>query len=222
MHKIKVNGNITQSKLAVAVFAIAFICFLSVSIYIIFNSSDLDEKIDAGIAILGILALFLPFYLSYTKEEQVSDLFANQSSLTLLYRYKNKVRQREISKEDIKKFKATYSNFKVSVEIALNSGESIYFDSTSNSPLSTCPYQLILDLIKIKKDLPNFSYVVVDKNPLPMQDIRHFEQLGKRLPMLNRYKLAFSKVPIGLTIFLLSTIAVLIYFSISLIINYPD
>ncbi len=95
MRKIKINGSITQSKLAIIIFAIAITALLIVSLYLLFSAhSDIDEKIDAGLAIFGVFALFIPVLYSYTKEEQVSDLLIDNNSLTLFYRYKNQVDKR--------------------------------------------------------------------------------------------------------------------------------
>lgn len=224
MRKIKINGSITQSKFAIIIFVVAISTLLLVSLYLLFSEhSDIDEKIDAGLAIFGIFALFIPVLYSYTKEEEVSDLLIGNNSLTLTYRYKNQVRQKIINKSDIKKFKATYAEFKTNITIELNNDdEDIYFESYSNNPLSTCPYQLLLDLIKIKADLPNFSYIIIDKNPLPQKDIKHFELYGKRLPLFTRYKIAFSKVPVIITIIFIILLVVMIYLCIQLVINYPN
>ncbi len=209
MTKIKV-----QSRIPAPVFillGIIFIVIIGFIIkYVLFDYSLSYSARNNSYELIFLLLFFLPilFKSSASKHEYVSELLISNNTLEIIYKVKNKVsRKEEIALDNIKGFKifavlnniqsgrTKVLNAQITTKIRLTNDKVIMFDNTNDTKLIGCPYQYILDILKVSSQIPNFSLKLTGNSEFDLANVNYFKLFGKKLPFIHCIKYQLKATP---------------------------
>ncbi|MBR2069522.1 MAG: hypothetical protein IJ877_07160 [Candidatus Gastranaerophilales bacterium] len=210
MRKIKVQTKL--SYLALILLTVLALAFGALVVYIIYFADFASSRSkNDGIELLIIIFAALPilFKSTISKDIYVSDILLFDDYLELIYKKNNKEAfKRKIFKNEIKEYSLVSdisiqkygSKSQVCVcitnnKITLNNGECIFFNHNSFTKLFGCPYQFLLDMLKVSKEIPNFKYRLKGDNEFAKKDVEHFIINGKRMSASAQFKYSMKKIP---------------------------
>lgn len=210
MTTIKVQRYYSAIFLLIAI--VALILTIGAGIYFLFYSdfnfsarsrSDIVELISV-IAFLAIPAIFS---MLFSKEMYLAEIVIHCDCIDLIYKIKGRVvNKKRIFKKDVENFniiakldrqyqgRSSYTSAKHILNIKTKN-EEIYELHDNKITFTSCPYQLILDLIKNQNKIPNFSYEISGSDIYAKKDVEYFIQHGKRMPFVQSLKFNLSTMP---------------------------
>ena len=230
MIKIRVQRHYSLF-LLIMLFVGSLVFIFGAIYFLIFSNFDFSTRTRSDLCeLIGLLAFVvfpLLFSIFSNKEKYVSEIYIFNESIEIIYKIKGKeVERKQILKKDIEKFdintklelkrqgRSSYTYTGNTVSIKTKNDEISFFNSSENTFFG-CPYQLILDLIKYRKEIPNFKYKVSGSNIFAKKDIEYFYEFEKRLPLKEKIKFLFSQISITGKIFLsISAILFVFYFGL--------
>ncbi len=216
MIKIKVQSRIPVF-VSVLLFTIAVVVIGFIIKYVLFDYSLSYSTRNNAWELIFLLLFFVPIFFnsSTSKDEYVSDLLISNNTLEIIYKVKNKVVEKErIALDNIKGFKISavlnnmqsgrtkVLNAQITTKIRLNNDEVIMFDNTGDTKLIGCPYQYILDILKVSSKIPNFSLKLTGNSEFDLAYVNYFKLFGKKLPFIHciKYQLKAIPKPIRITL----------------------
>lgn len=233
MKKIKV-----QSRISPFAFVLGFIIILAIVIFvakfIIFDHTLSYRTKSNGWELIFTLIFFVPFLFSSltNNQEYTSHILMSDDSLYLVYKIKNKITKTKIiALNEIEKFeieadlntvyysRSSYLKAKITTKISLLNNEIITFKNNENEiEFFRCPYQYVLDILKVSSKLPNFSLKLSGNQEFAKENINYFRRFGKKLPFCLAFKYQLKLMPkiakitlfIG-SIIMITSIGMLIY-----------
>lgn len=233
MKKIKV-----QSRISPFIFILGFIVILAIVIFvakfIIFDHTLSYRTKSNGWELIFTLIFFVPFLFGSltNNQEYTSHILMSDDSLYLVYKIKNKITKTKIiALNEIEKFeieadlntvyysRSSYLKAKITTKISLLNNEIITFKNNENEiEFFRCPYQYVLDILKVSSKLPNFSLKLSGNQEFAKENINYFRRFGKKLPFCLAFKYQLKLMPkiakitlfIG-SIIMITSIGMLIY-----------
>lgn len=238
MKKIKV-----QSRISPFIFILGFIIILAIVIFvakfIIFDNSLSYRTKSNGWELIFALIFFVPFLFGSltNNQEYTSHILMSDDSLYLIYKIKNKITKTKIiALNEIEKFeieadlntvyysRSSYLKAKITTKISLLNNEIITFKNNENEiEFFRCPYQYVLDILKVSSKLPNFSLKLSGNQEFAKENINYFRRFGKKLPFWFAIKYQFNSLPkSSKIIFFICTLFLIIPICMILYLNAPS
>ena len=187
MIKIKVNRYIPDRIEAF----LSIVTFLICAIFAIYlmttnNAPRLHYEIFIAVAPLCII-LFPP-----SRGNYVTDILIDEDFITIIRKKWKKLEIKKIERKKIKSF-FVHLLFKrestphesiyvceITIKIETYDENTEEFTEEFKSFGMSCPYRLLLDLIKVKNAIPNFSYKISSCDDYIEAEIKNFEKTGKK------------------------------------------
>lgn len=209
MIKLIVQRNYSIFNYIIVLIIILF--FAGVVSYFMYSSDiGIDAAIRTYILELLCIIIFLTipfiFFSINNRSVYVSDLLISEEYIELFYKIANKeVNNIRIWKKEIVSFNVSvkvsssrkgiypYIKSNIDVTISLVDGENVEFSILDNQVVLGCTYQFILDLLKYRTDIPNFSYNVTGTEEYAIEDIKYYDKYGCRLPFSKVYGINIQK-----------------------------
>ena len=216
MKKIKV-----QSKISYPVFILLVLIGIALCagvVYILFFCEFASSRTKGdGSALLSMIVFMFPIFFKslLSKETYLSELLVFDDYIELVYKKQNKiVTTKKIFKSEIQKFslnaglvtqrvgKGTICICTSSTSIKLKNDKDVCFNQNSTAQLFGCPYQYILDVLSVSKDIPNFNLNLHGDNEYARADIDYYRRFGRKMPFMVGFKYSMKKTPMFVKIIL--------------------
>ena len=175
---------------------ILFVIITSIPPYIFHVDNLLKYYPVAGLLILPMIICNICF--SY--KAGVSDLYIDTNSITIIYKQFSKITNKIcIDKKDITSFhidvniflvmmqKSFYHNYEIKILITTNNPEYRIIPLTiRNNGAIFHPKMLIMDFLKYKNYIPNFSCKITGDDYLLIEEIKQYYQTSKKAIWFKR------------------------------------
>ncbi len=232
--RIKVQSKLSMT--AVVIISAIIIAIVGVLAYILMTSNDVSYRVEGDIfGLIAMVAIFIPLWIknAMSKEEYVSELIIDDTTLSLVYKSNKGKRIHQLNLEDIKSVKAvlfasdkitgTYSHMYCKTDVSITTKDNkISFTENSNFSLSFCAYAFLLRLISISKFLPNFKYQIYGNSDIIKKDIEQYVKFGKRLSFAKKASYDFKKYPVFLKVVLgLCIVSFIISIGFPIFLKFP-
>ncbi len=187
MIKIKVNRYIPDRIKAF----LSIVTFLICAIFAIyFMTTDNVSELYCQIFITVVPFYFVLFPPS--RGNYVTDILIDEDFITIIRKKWKKLEIKKIERKKIKSFfvhllfkrentpRGSIYVCKITIKIKTYDENTEEFTEEFKSFGMSCPYRLLLDLIKVRNVIPNFSYKISSCDDYIEAEIKNFEKTGKK------------------------------------------
>lgn len=235
--RIRVQNKLTT----IQAILLSFFCILIAIglIYIVATADYLrpNTKFQIDGLIFCIFFIFIPMWFANVKEGEkyVSELQLTDYELALVYKQQKKISKIvRINLDNIESIhaKLTANNVNTGRSVTLfcqtdvciktKENKLICFTETPTGSIAFCNYSFMLRLLRMAKDLPNFTFEVDGNSKIVKEDIQYFLMYGKRLSLLKKFQIELKNYPIFIKIILIMVLFVTGFFLYTIIPNYSN